>query len=330
MKPFSKRAKGAYVFVALMLVMCSPATAWSQQDHLMDSAEKDHLNVLTINLLFLEVANREARLQAIADFMAAQAEGGEAVDIVLLQEVVGGRLSRTANSSLDLQRLLAERGLTYHLRYRLANGVRGMLTVGNGILSRSEIVFTVHRPLPFVSEEWFEGLAIRLKRNVMMSRVRVEGFGDVDVYNTHLCADCDAAERLEQAQVLMQFLEQVESWIGGGRPLILGGDFNTDVATPSHLPVYELITSTSGFVDTYARANGCSNCCSEVEGLAGCTYGVAGNPFAVDPFTHEPGEAKRIDYIFTRGMEVESSVVVFNCEPWVSDHSGVLSKIRLR
>ena len=92
------------------------------------------------------------------------------------------------------------------------------------------------------------------------------------------------------------------------------------------LPTYTLITHDNGFSDTYTAANSCTDCCSDAEGLDGCTYAVPGN-------TLVPGAPPvRIDYIFARGegFDILESRVVFNQAPWVSDHSGVLSSISLQ
>lgn len=316
--------------LTLLILVSSFSMAFSWQAQCPDVMERGYLNVLTINLLFSEIKNREARLTIITDFIEQQEREEEPIDIILLQEVVGGPLSGTVNSALDLKNLLAERGLDYNLRYRVANGIPGILTVGNAILSRCKILFTLSRTLPFVTEEPFEGFEIPLRRKVMMSRVKIPGFGKINVYNTHLCAFCEPIEeRLIQAWVLMNFIKDVEDFIWWDEnPVILVGDFNTNLNNPEDIFVYALITY-HGFIDTYATANECYSCCSKDGESDGCTFAVPGNPYA---FTWEREEPKRIDYIFIKGQEIEtgSSIVVFNtCPHWVSDHSGVLTRIEL-
>ena len=323
MNSFTKLTSVVISFASLLILAPDFSLAFSCQAQCTDVATRGYLNVLTINLLFSEIKDRETRLKDIANFIAEQREEEEPVDVVLLQEVVGGPLSGTINSSLDLKRLLAERGMKYNLRYRLANGLPGILTVGNAILSRCKILFTISKTLPFVSEEPFEGFEIPLRRKVMMCRIKVPYFGKINVYNTHLCAFCDSTERLEQTEVLSEFIENVENFIWGENPIILGGDFNANLNIPDDLPVYELITRNLEFIDTYATANDCTDCCSEEEGYLGCTYAVPGNPYS------GAEEPKRIDYIFIKGVETDRSVVVFDSYPWVSDHSGVLTRIRL-
>lgn len=215
--------------LALLILASSFSMAFSWQIQCPDVMERGHLNVLTINLLFSEVKNREARLTIIADFAEQQELEEEPIDVILLQEVVGGSLSGTVNSALDLKNLLTERDLEYNLCYRLANGIPGILTVGNSILSGCKILFTLSRTLPFVTEEPFEGFEILLRRKVMMSRVKIPGFGRINVYNTHLCAFCDPMEeRLMQAGVLMNFIKDVGGFIWGTKvPL-----FTVEISIP--------------------------------------------------------------------------------------------------
>ncbi|MBW2093168.1 MAG: hypothetical protein JRI34_13735 [Deltaproteobacteria bacterium] len=143
-------------------------------------SQKVYLNVLTINLLFSEIEDRDERLDTIARFVA---DYWEPIDLILLQEVVGGRLAGTINSALDLTSKLAAKGVSYQLSYRMANGIPRILTVGNAVLSRHPILFTISSTLPFVSEEIFEGIEIPLKRKIMMSRIKIPNFGKINVYN---------------------------------------------------------------------------------------------------------------------------------------------------
>ena len=339
MKSFIKLIALIISFTSLLILVANSSIALSRQARCADVAARGYLNVLTINLLFSEVKDRETRLSTIADFIEVQEkEAGEPVDVILLQEVVGGPLSGTVNSALDLKNLLAERGLEYNLRYRLANGLPGIFTVGNAILTRCKILFTLSRTLPFVTEEPFEGFEIPLRRKVMMSRIKIPGFGKINVYNTHLCAFCDPIEeRLKQAEMLVHFIKNVEKFIWGKNPIILGGDFNTDLNIEDDWAVYDLITQDYGFIDTYSLAGECPydltpSCCLDYDD-PGCTFAVSEkNPYAINPFTGEPELPERIDYVFIKGrrIETEDNLVVFNTDPdWVSDHSGVLTKISL-
>jgi maltose 6'-phosphate phosphatase len=308
------------VLVAVMAALVHPLSKPAK------ASENGELIVLTINLLFSEIKQRDERLNTIADYVAKNE-----VDLVLLQEVVGGTLARTINSALDLRRKLAHNyNLSYDLAYRMANGLPGLLTVGNAILSRYDISFTLSKALPFESEEIFQGVEVPLKRKVIMSRINIPGFGPVNLYDTHLCAYCDPSERFQQAEVLLDFIRNVEKLIPGSNPIILGGDFNIadELINGDDLArEYDLIID-SGFVDSYGAVNGCTNCCGSVENS--CTYGVDDNPYAFNLFTHQREETVRIDYIFLKGnYDILSSEVVFTGpNDWVSDHSALLTKVK--
>jgi maltose 6'-phosphate phosphatase len=307
-----RRGKGSLLIAVMILTF---VFLWSVLQPGQCRADVE-LSVLTINSLFSEVDEREARLQRIAEFIA-----DNPVDLILLQEVVGGRWSGTVNSAWDLKtKILDESGIEYDFAYRMANGVPRLLSVGNAILSRHRILYTLAKTLPFESEVVYEGIEIPLKRRAMMSRVKIPGFGKINVYNTHLCAFCDPAERYEQAAVLVDFINAVERFIWGASPAILGGDFNTNLSVPGEEEVYDLLTD-EGFIDTYAAVYGCEVCCPD---SGGCTYAVSGNPFTEQTFS------ERIDYVFVKGGTAVDSLVVFNVDPhWVSDHSGVLTWVRL-
>ncbi len=170
----------------------------------------------------------------------------------------------------------------------------------------------------------------------------------MNVYNTHLCANCDATERQQQATVLLQFLATVESFFPEPKRTVLGGDFNTDLNVITDRPVYfAIVDPPQLFTDSYraAQNNTCFSCCDAAnpsEGIHGCTYAVPGNPFANNP-PFATGPLSRIDYIFLRNSPgitfgVSASSVVFPpvtflpppAVPFVSDHSAVLTEIALQ
>jgi maltose 6'-phosphate phosphatase len=144
-----------------------------------------------------------------------------------------------------------------------------------------------------------------------MVRIRIPRVGKINVYNTHLCADCVPEDRQEQVEELLEFLNAIEGFFGGDDPLILGGDFNIDLnaADEATQSAYELLTS--ALVDTYAEKNGCTDCCSisdiEMGRFDDCTFGFPDNPFG-------GRTPKRIDYIFSRKGQwsPNESRVVFN------------------
>jgi maltose 6'-phosphate phosphatase len=300
-----------------------------------DVSTRGKLSVLTINLDFAELQDRQVRLTRIADYAKTRAQAGVPIDLILLQEVVGGALVGTANSSVDLKQLLAARGLAYNLSYHLANGIPGVLTVGNAILSRCAIAFTLSQILPFVNEQLLPGVDIPLNREVMMVRISIPNAGKTNIYNTHLCANCTPSDRLKQVQVLLGFIRTIEYFFPEKTARILGGDFNTDLNISGDTAAYAAITGL-GFTDSYlhANVNQClsSSCCiPNTADIAGCTYAVDGDPYANRP-PFSTGPTARIDYIFNNNSSVVGSEVVFPPPPgdFVSDHSAVLSTITLR
>jgi maltose 6'-phosphate phosphatase len=308
---------------AVLMVLAGAMPARAGHASCEDVMQRGHLNVLTINILYTDFFNRLERLQAVADFIESQEQAGEPVDIILLQEVVSGAAAGTVSLSINLTALLRRQGLDYNLRFRPVAGLPAVFMVGNAMLSRCAITDFASRLLPYAPERPVAGIGLPVLHEVQQIAVDVPGYGAASVYNTHLCAYCPGEDRLRQTKSLFRFLDRHED--NESRFILLGGDFNTDTTIAADLPTYELITTDWGFTDTYASANSCSDCCSEAEGLAGCTYAVPGNTLA------EGESPVRIDYIFIRGdVSGLESRVVFNQAPWVSDHSGVLTSIGLQ
>ena len=300
-------------------VVVAYATAQCQ-----DVAQTGQMRVLTLNVLFWEVAQREARLERVAALIVQ-----EDVHLILLQEVVGGWVAGTSDSSQDLQERLAQHGLDYERESSFETGVTDILEVKNAILSRCPILFSRSQTLSIVEEQ--TGIAaIPVRREVSMVRIQLPDLSAFNVYNTHLCAGCAPVDRLYQVEVLLAFVAELEQQLGDSPAFILGGDFNIDARLPDEasLMAYELLGA--DLVDTYAFVNGCTSCCFEMD-LAdslGCTVNVPENPFGA-------GEAQRIDYLFVpegSWVPVASQVVFNGMRPdnWVSDHSGVLTTLDMK
>ena len=295
-------------------------------------AGNTYLRVLTINLLFSEIKDRPERLGIIADFVRSQSEP---IDVILLQEVVGGSLFGTKNSAQDLRNLLAARGLGYYLNTRVEEGIPGVASEGLAFLSRHKITLSIAETLPFVEMVNFQGIKFPLRRIVALNRINIANYGPVNVYNTHLCNNCSPSGRAQQVGTVLNFIKTAEKLIPGDNPIILAGDFNIDLFFPNQRPAYNTII-TNGFIDTYAAANHVGlTCCNPSSGGPCCTLAVPGNPYAIDFLSQLPEYPERLDYIFAKGKgmtpaHIVSSEVVFNSPPnWVSDHSAVLTKIRL-
>ncbi len=290
-----------------------------------DVANRNHLNVLSINLLFSETKTRDQRLDAIAEFAKVNA-----VDVILLQEVVGGVLVKTANSALDLQGKLRNQGGEYDLHTAFEVGLPGILALANAVLSRCDIDFKMVKQLPKTAELEFEKHDIKLPRNVMMTRLDIPEFGKVNVYNTHLCAKCSADDMNAQLDVLLTFIDDVEDFFPQDNPIILGGDFNIDRLRTDPFeekPFYDRIIN-AGFTDAYAESKTLDDLCKDTDAAdTHCTVGVSSLDIG--------DSARRVDYIFVNNVDdVRESRVVFNSlidpsQPTASDHAGVFISIDL-
>ena len=313
---------GVLATAGLLFFLAYGVTFWAGDASSDDSTAIDSIRILTINLLFSEVDDRDNRLKAIADWVAENS-----VDVLLLQEVVKGPLARTDNSAEDLQEILFDTyGLKYTSRTETEKAVPRLLKVGNSILTRLEVDTRAYKQLPKATEEEVFGIYnFELYRNVIMVALKIDGFPMVHVYNTHLCSGCETDEHEMQLEALLRFVVDVESRSAEVNPVVLGGDFNIDRINKSdeEKSLYEKIVS-EGFIDAYAAAAGehlDSLCEDENNPDLHCTIGAS---------DLGDGKARRIDYIFYKGFrDVSTSKVVFNSvltnDPSVSDHSAVFT-----
>ncbi len=322
----------AFVFLFLIL----PVFVSSLSKGIAQETDADNIKsvkTLTINLLWTEIVDRNKRLKAIADYVAANK-----VDVLLLQEVVGGTLVNTQNSAEDLRDLLRDRhNLIYFERTEFEIGVSGLLKTANAILSRFEIEFKEERDLPGVTEEEFLGFDVKLPRNVMLTRLLIPGFGEVDIFNTHLCARCSIDDREDQLDEVFDFIREFQNDAGAPRPTVLGGDMNFDRFRDNgdERFLYDKVL-VEGFSDAYANyiitaAGGqedLGSLCEDKDNAdEHCTVGVS---------DLSGSNARRKDYIFARGFGPPvQGQVVFNpnapngVPPTVSDHAAVVVDLRL-
>ena len=271
-------------------------------------------------------------MKDIADFAA-----GNDVDVILLQEVVNGVLVGTENSAQDLRKFLRDRhNLDYNISTAFELGTPGLLSVANAILSRCEIRFAQVQRLPFTVELEFDGTVIVVSRNVQVTRLLIPGLGKINVYNTHLCARCEINERAQQLDVLLDFVNDLDTNMPGNIPSTLGGDFNFDRFDNEGAEkfLWETIIN-KGFIDAYAdfiiTSSGGQEtletlCEDEDNADEHCTVGVS---------ELNGPNARRVDYIFTKSPSIiRDARVVFNTlvnneEPTVSDHAGVFISLEL-
>lgn len=315
-----------------------------------DIAKTGQLNVLTLNTLY--DATAALRTKSWADI--AQFAVANNVHVLLLQEALLTdvdqiqRLLGTSDSARDLQLILNERSPEpYELREAWETGVPLVLTTANAILSRCDITRHFSTFLPIESEEAFEGIELKITRNVQVAQMSIPGYGNLHIYNTHLCSACSVQGLQQQTDALSAFVQQVEAKVRGNH-VILGGDLNLDLAKgAAEQAVYEILTR-AGFRDVYAEYRSTqfgetpqALCRRGVPDIH-CTDGVSPLQGLIDKQTGAgfPRPA-RIDYLFIRGAgTVRTSRVVFNpgnaatgpinpAEPAVSDHSGLFTQIML-
>ena len=341
MKTTSKLFKYYVLLAAFLFFLPSNVSAWwwnsgPQCDDVVNN--RGHLNVLTFNILFFaEKFSVEERLESIADFLVQQNGIGEPVDLIFLQEVVGGLipLSDFTSSAKLLKDMLLNSGLEYNLRTAFEIGLPGLFYTGNAILSRCEIMFSLVKRLPRESEIEILGRVIKLPRNVQMARLKIPGFGKFHAYNTHMCAGCSPDEREVQLNELFDFMYAIENFIPGVTPILFAGDFNIDRFRNNgdERFLYETIIN-EGFVDAYdeGTSDTLNTLCEDgANADIHCTVGVTALDFV------DGGNARRIDYIFKKGFgEAFESTVFFNptidgLEPIVpvSDHAAVFVRIQL-
>ena len=138
-------SKSPYIIVIILPLSLLVYCAAAQNS---EAAAADGIKVMSINLLFSEIDDRNKRLKIIADYVAEND-----VDFVLLQEVVRGDLAKTDNSAKDLKDFIFKRhNLDYFVRTETETisipFVSDFLRVGNGILSRHKIEYSDAKKLP--------------------------------------------------------------------------------------------------------------------------------------------------------------------------------------
>lgn len=328
--------KCAMLLSAFLLMSCQtcpePIIGNAICDHV---AARGHLNILNINVLF-KTEDIEERIKYIADFAA-----DNNVDVILLQEIVGGSAVNTENTAKDLRYILRiKHNLDFNLSTAWEIGQPDIFSSANAILSRCKIKDAENTKLPYVSEISRpiapEIRPISLSRNVLLTRLEIPDRGEIWVYTTHLCARCDIEGRDRQLEGLLKIINDEETNNPGSNPSVLGGDFNFDRFDNEGAEkfMWEKVIN-NGFIDAYADfiiANSGGQetletlCEDEDNADEHCTVGVS----AIDG-----PNARRIDYVFAKSpANVRAARVVFNdlvnaSEPKVSDHAGVFIRLEL-
>jgi maltose 6'-phosphate phosphatase len=344
----------SYLGILLSLLLFIPGCASKRPPALSaecaDIALTGQLNVLTLNQPFdTPAVERKKSWADIAQFAVTNN-----VHALLLQEAVMTdvdtihTLLGTSDSARDLQLALNERSADpYELHMAWETGVPLVLTTANAILSRCHVTRHFSTFLPIESEMVFEGINLKITRNVQAAHLNVPGYGILHLYNTHLCSACSIEALRRQVDGLLGVVQQVEA-VASNSHVVIGGDFNLDsVKGAAEQSVYEAIMN-GGFRDSYAEYRKAKfseepgTLCKKGIPDIHCTDGVSHLQGLIDRQTGAGfSTPTRVDYLFLRGANtVDRSTVVFNpgnamtgpinpAEPVVSDHGGLFTKIRL-
>ncbi|MEJ5330012.1 MAG: endonuclease/exonuclease/phosphatase family protein [Desulfobaccales bacterium] len=271
-------------------------------------AAADSLTLLTLNLMGAAGGSAWGeRAAALTDYLATRAKPP---DIIFFQEGYGGPWSRLLHGQSDtlaeLAGRLSSRGLTYHPVSRFCFWeTRPFSHYRIGFLSRFP---------PLAQREGTVSCNGQDPRGVAAAVLEAPHMGKVAAVSVHLSPRCLGAGRLIQLQQALALLAELAKEYNP-RLLILAGDLNT-APRPGNPLLAEL--AAQGWVDTFAAAR---------PGEPGATFRLPGNPFS-----RRPGLPVRIDYIFVKGEgQVLDSRVVLDGQsgPFVSDHAGVLTRLRL-
>jgi endonuclease/exonuclease/phosphatase family metal-dependent hydrolase len=116
---------------------------------------------------------------------------------------------------------------------------------------------------------------------------------------------------LQEAQA-----QELASSLAGISRVVVGGDFNSNAThTPPERTQSVQVMLAFGFTDSWPTAN---------RGNPGYTWPL----YVEDPAAPHPrGPFERIDFIFERGMEIESVDRIGWTGPHASDHAGVVAAL---
>jgi len=338
------------LFLVLALSDCASKRPPSVVGGCQDIAKTGQLNVLTLNTPFdAPAATRQTSWTDVAEFAVANN-----VHVLMLQEAVLTdvdqlqKLLGTADSAQDLQRILNQRSPEpYDLRMAWETGVPLVLSTANAVLSRCAITRHFFTFLPIESESVFEGIQLKITRNVQAAYLDLPAYGSLHLYNTHLCSACSTQASQQQVQALLSFVKDAEAKVPSTHAL-LGGDFNLDRSNGAAEQAAYTTLIQAGFRDVYADYRKsqfgealdilCWNGVADIH----CTEGVSPVQGLADKQTGARfSKPARIDYLFLHGTDRgQMSKVLFNPgnaatgpinsgEPAVSDHSGVFAQILL-
>jgi endonuclease/exonuclease/phosphatase family metal-dependent hydrolase len=196
---------------------------------------------------------------------------------------------------------------------------------GNAILSRA----TLERvTLLRIADGgvWFQGAATadqrRLGARMAMAARLAAPWPALWLVSVHLESRSDAADRADQTRRLLAALDDLT----GGEPCVIGGDFNTAAMPAPEAGLCDAMTDPARHEPLF-----------EAMARAGFDWRAANEPLATrrprwwDP-PDEPAPT-RIDWLFTRGVDVEAPATLDAVDEAgrdISDHNLVAATIRFR
>jgi endonuclease/exonuclease/phosphatase family metal-dependent hydrolase len=134
------------------------------------------------------------------------------------------------------------------------------------------------------------------------------------VVETHLQSMIPGHPEVAQLQVLQA--QELASTDFGTNPVVIAGDFNSNAThTPPERTPSVAVMESAGYIDTWRAAN---------RGNPGFTWPL----YLEDPFRQHPnGPFERIDFIFQRGLGIQTVDRIGWKAPHASDHAGVVATL---
>ncbi len=298
------KIKKSLLVLFITIITCTGIQSFN---HKTPPPPKFKVHILTLNLMGTSpVMSISDRLEGLSDFIRAYYLNKEPIDIILLQEGIGGLVVQIKNSINTLAQRLANSGIDYNVCTSSMSSslVRPFIDYKLGILS-------LHTASPCASSNlgvrnidagFIENQVYNSGTRIMGRNMFLDGFGSINAYSLHLSGVGGPAGFELQARELLGFIHKCELE-NPTEVSIIAGDFNIDLDKDQKNPIMRTLTGL-GF--------------RQIEG-SGPTFGIPGNPHSSN------GNPRRIDGFFIKGNATYTSKVVLNTSGlFLSDHSGVL------
>jgi endonuclease/exonuclease/phosphatase family metal-dependent hydrolase len=294
------RRRGPRHAIAALLALVVATSATSTAE----GAETRPLRFLTYNVWglprpLLQKSSRFADIHRLLPSLRA--------DVVALQETFDRR-------TRVLDRI---EGYSY-----LARGPKGrrLRQFNSGLLILSKHPIVAQHVVEF--EGLCSGFDCLANKGMQHARIDVPGVGLIDVFNTHMNAFGAEDVRLEQVDLLAEFILRHSD--PARRPIVMLGDYNYEPDSPSYRRMMERLGIRDTHVEHVNRTPGLPDL--DRDGISSDPRRNANVPSSQPP--------KRIDYVFTRSdgprVRVDRSRLVFDAPvngQFLSDHFGVMADL---